>query len=187
MTPGTLHTSNIAILVSEDLGSFLTKLNPTASAITYATYLTGSGNQNGGYQPYPNAPYCDCANGIAVDQAGNAYVAGYTTSTDFPTTLNAFQTQAGFSVQPLAAFVTKFDAAETEVLPLTTTTVKANQNPQMAEQPITFTATVQSSAGSIAAARLASRIRVFSTMANRMHSVHGTMLPWTLPEPQLSP
>ena len=149
VTPGALQTNNIAMLVSGDLGSFLTKLNPTASEITYATYLTGSGNQNGGYEFAPAGPVCDCANGVVLDQAGNAYVAGATTSTDFPTTLNAYQNQSGFSVEPLAAFVTKFDATETQALPLTTTTVTANQNPQMAEQPVTFTATVQSSSGSV--------------------------------------
>jgi Beta-propeller repeat len=54
--------------------AFVTKLNPTGSALVYSTYLGGSGN-NVGDQGY----------GIAVDSSGDAYVTGLTTSTDFPT------------------------------------------------------------------------------------------------------
>ncbi len=54
---------------SED--AFVTKLNPTGSALVYSTYLGGSSNEGG--------------NGIAVDFSGNAYVTGQTTSTNFPT------------------------------------------------------------------------------------------------------
>ena len=57
---------------------FVTKLNPTGTALVYSTYLGGSGG-DGGF-------------GIAVDAAGNAYVTGGTRSTDFPTTASAFQT-----------------------------------------------------------------------------------------------
>jgi uncharacterized protein (TIGR03437 family) len=48
------------------------KLNPQASQYLYVRYLGGSLN--------------DSANAIAVDSAGNAYVAGVTTSPDFPAT-----------------------------------------------------------------------------------------------------
>jgi Beta-propeller repeat len=51
--------------------AFVAKLNPSGSALVYSTYLGGSGQ--------------DVAYGIAVDSAGSAYVAGSTTSTDFPT------------------------------------------------------------------------------------------------------
>jgi len=56
---------------------FVTKLNATGSALVYSTYLGGRGPDYG-YE-------------IAVDSSGNAYVAGYTSSTNFPTTLDAFQ------------------------------------------------------------------------------------------------
>jgi hypothetical protein len=49
---------------------FVTKLNPNGSEITYSTYLGGRENDPG--------------LGIAVDPAGNAYVTGWTNSTNFP-------------------------------------------------------------------------------------------------------
>ena len=55
---------------------FVAKLNPAGDTLVYSTYLGGSGD--------------DEAFGIAVDAAGNAYVTGLTTSTDFPTA-NSFQ------------------------------------------------------------------------------------------------
>src|SRR2546425_1653009 len=71
---------------------FVTKLNPAGSALVYSTYIGGSGDDGG--------------LGIAVDSLGNAYVTGFTTSTNFPTTVAAFQTTLrGLS----AAFVTKLN------------------------------------------------------------------------------
>jgi len=58
--------------------AFLTKLNPTGSALVYSTYLGGSD--------------FDMIFGTAIDFAGNAYVSGFTFSSDFPTTPGAFQT-----------------------------------------------------------------------------------------------
>ena len=51
--------------------AFVAKLNPAGSALVYSTYLGGGGT--------------DAGNDIAVDSSGNAYVAGITNSTDFPT------------------------------------------------------------------------------------------------------
>src|SRR5439155_4112340 len=83
-TPGALQTS---------FGSFfVTKLDPTGSALLYSTYLGGrSFDEN---------------SGLAVDAAGNAYVTGNTDSSNFPTTLGAFQTAIGGFVD---AFVTKLN------------------------------------------------------------------------------
>ncbi len=72
---------------------YVTKLNPTGSAILYSTFLGSSGE--------------DFGTGIAVDSAGNAYVTGWTQSTDFPTTVGAFQTTSS----GISAFVTKLNAA----------------------------------------------------------------------------
>ena len=50
---------------------FVSKLNPAGSALVYSTFLGGQGGDTGF--------------GIAVDGSGNAYVAGSTSSTGFPT------------------------------------------------------------------------------------------------------
>jgi hypothetical protein len=68
--------------------AFVAKINPSGSALVYSTYLGGSGNDQG--------------TGIAVDGAGNAYVTGYTTSTNFPT-MNPFQPANGGSADAFVA------------------------------------------------------------------------------------
>jgi hypothetical protein len=73
------------------LDAFVTKLNSAGSALSYSTYLGGSGD-DGGFD-------------IAVDSSGNAYVAGYTFSTNFPTQ-NPYQDSKGGDVD---AFVTRLN------------------------------------------------------------------------------
>jgi hypothetical protein len=58
------------------LEAFVAKLTPDFAGLFYSTYIGGSGN--------------DQANGVAVDAAGNAYLAGRTTSADLPV-LDAIQ------------------------------------------------------------------------------------------------
>jgi Beta-propeller repeat/Domain of unknown function DUF11 len=73
---------------------FVSKFDPTGATLLFSTYLGGTGT--------------DSSAGIAVDAAGNSYVAGTTTSGDFPTSTTAFQTT------PLGpgthAFVSELDA-----------------------------------------------------------------------------
>jgi hypothetical protein len=57
--------------------AFVTKFFANGGGRIYSTYLGGN--------------FSDSGNGIAVDRFGNAYVAGRTTSTNFPTTAGAFQ------------------------------------------------------------------------------------------------
>jgi beta-propeller repeat-containing protein len=71
------------------------KVSPTGSGLVYSTYLGGSTGSESGL-------------GIAVDTLGNAYVAGGTCSTDFPTTAGAFQTTYGGGNSN--GFVTKLNA-----------------------------------------------------------------------------
>ncbi len=87
VTPGAFSTTYRGADV------FVAKLDP-AGALVYATFLGGSGNDTG--------------SSIAVDAAGNAYVAGRTTSPDFPTTMGAFNTIYNGGTD---AFVAKLDAA----------------------------------------------------------------------------
>jgi hypothetical protein len=83
--------------------AFITKLNPTGTALVYSTYLGGSGHAGTGDGDY--------STGIAVDGSGNAYVTGQTQSTDFPVTTGAFQTANGSpGIYGVNAFVTKLNA-----------------------------------------------------------------------------
>lgn len=81
-------------------GAFLTELNPTGTALVYSTYLGRSGFNAGA--------------AVAVDPTGDAYVAGYTSSLDFPVTQHAFQAVkndvggCAYDLPCPAAFVTRF-------------------------------------------------------------------------------
>jgi hypothetical protein len=86
--------------------AFVTKLNPTGSALLYSTYLGGSGN-SGGLRG-------DSGLGIAVDGSGDAYVTGEASSHDFPVTKGAFQTTLKDDAQN--AFVTKINPSGTALL-----------------------------------------------------------------------
>ncbi len=69
--------------------AFAVKLDPTGAAFVYSTYLGGAAQ--------------DSANAIAVDTAGNAYIAGETASDNFPLANPYQNTRRG----RLEAFVTK--------------------------------------------------------------------------------
>ena len=76
--------------------AFVTKFNASGNALIYSTYLGGSAGSYAGTEPF----------GIAVDSSGDAYVTGYTNSTNFPT-LHAYQSGLAGTDN---AFVTKFSA-----------------------------------------------------------------------------
>jgi hypothetical protein len=79
-----------------DEDAFVVKVNVVGTGLTYATFLGGS--------------YPDYGQAIAVDGAGNAYVTGSTTSSDFPTTAGAFDTSYNGRTD---AFVVKMNALGT--------------------------------------------------------------------------
>ena len=79
--------------------AFVVKLNPAGSQVVYATYLGGSDS--------------DKAAAIAVDSAGNTYVTGSTSSTDFPTTPGEVQTSPGGSMN---AFVAKLNSVGSQLV-----------------------------------------------------------------------
>src|SRR5439155_7834466 len=73
---------------------FVTKLDASGAALAYSTYLGGSSGDGG--------------ESVAADAAGNAYVTGGTSSTNFPTTTGAFDTTLDGTSD---VFVTKLDAS----------------------------------------------------------------------------
>jgi uncharacterized protein (TIGR03437 family) len=75
-----------------DGSGVVAKLNASGSALLYATYLSGNG--------------LSVPQGIAIDAAGDAFVAGFTQAPDFPVTPGAFQT-GFFPSAEYMEFVTK--------------------------------------------------------------------------------
>jgi hypothetical protein len=74
--------------------AFVAKYDPTG-AVVYSSYFGGNGDET--------------AYDIAADSAGDAYLTGYTRSTNLPTTPGALQTAMGATATD--AFVTKFNAS----------------------------------------------------------------------------
>jgi uncharacterized repeat protein (TIGR01451 family) len=90
--------------------AFVVKLNLSDSSISYSTFLGGSNR--------------DEVSGIAIDSSGNAYLTGQTNSSDFPTTLGAFDTTYGggtcgsgtYTYPCFDAFVVKMNPTGTTLL-----------------------------------------------------------------------
>jgi hypothetical protein len=81
------------------IDGFVTKLNNTGGALIYSTYIGGSNN--------------DYGYSIAIDGSGNAYITGYTNSTDYDITAGAFQTiNGGF----YDVFVSKLNSTGTALI-----------------------------------------------------------------------
>lgn len=84
--------------------AFVTKFNPAGNALIYSTYLGGS-------NPQGSVAGVDTGFGVAIDTQGNAYVAGTTSSTTFPTATPFQAMLNGSNLDGQDAFVTKLDAA----------------------------------------------------------------------------
>ncbi|MCC7431050.1 SBBP repeat-containing protein [bacterium] len=76
--------------------AFVTKLNSTGSSLVYSTFLGGSSTE--------------CGNSLSADESGNCYVTGYTYSSDFATTVGAFDTLFNSPVGFSDAFVSKLNS-----------------------------------------------------------------------------
>ncbi len=99
-------------------GPFVAKLNAAGSALAYSTGLGGSTYGQPGLPSWYDSPAA-----IAVDSAGDAYVAGITASPSFPTTASAFQTAfAGpipsnpFNGPPYDGFVSELNPTGTALV-----------------------------------------------------------------------
>jgi hypothetical protein len=79
--------------------AFVSRLNASGSGLLYSTYLGGSGQDHG-----------TC---IAMDNAGAVYIAGLTYSTNFPLTLDTFQTTPSGNQFDIGSFVAKIGEATT--------------------------------------------------------------------------
>ncbi|MBI5756212.1 MAG: SBBP repeat-containing protein, partial [Nitrospirae bacterium] len=71
---------------------FVTKINPSGTAMVFSTYLGGSSD--------------DDARDIAIDGSGNVYITGITSSNNFPVYLPLYSSNSGSS----DAFVTKLNS-----------------------------------------------------------------------------
>src|SRR5512144_1112236 len=67
---GFVYVVGFSELFGGNADAFVLKLTPDGSQVVYSRYLRGAG--------------FDTANAVAVDAAGAVYVAGHTTSADFP-------------------------------------------------------------------------------------------------------
>ena len=78
------------------------KVSPNGNSLLYMTYFGGSGTETVG--------------GLAVDQSGNAYIGGGTSSPDLPTTSGAFQPVWQSPVQGQTGFVAKLSPDATKLV-----------------------------------------------------------------------
>ena len=116
-TPGPIANGSFPVtagafqstLSSGGADAFLTRIDTTQSGdagLIYSTYLGGNG-ANSPTSIYPG----DLAIGVAVDNAHNAYVAGITASTDFPT-IHGFQSNLTAGNTQNAGFVARIDTTK---------------------------------------------------------------------------
>jgi hypothetical protein len=133
VTSGAFQTTNSYAKEGQDgdAAAFLTEINPVGSALTYSSYLSGSAGA--GEEAY----------GIATDSAGNPYIAGISSSSNFPVTSGAYQnTNKGMeSGGPVGytGFVAKFALNSATNGTGTTTSLTPSANPTPHEQTVTFT------------------------------------------------
>jgi hypothetical protein len=92
-TPGAVQRT----FFGGDRDAFAAKLNSTGTKLVYSTLLGGSNSQ-------------DTGQGIAVDKAGNAYITGFASGANFPTTLGAIRRSSS------GTFVAKLSSTGTSLV-----------------------------------------------------------------------
>ena len=105
LTAGAFQSVNYASAGNKVSTAFVSKLNASGTALLYSTFLGGNA--------IPKTLHLqgDYGHGIAVDASGDAYVTGWTYSSNFPVTSGAFQTTNRPALIGLATgFVTKLNA-----------------------------------------------------------------------------
>jgi hypothetical protein len=87
---------------------FVLRLSADGTAVEFATFLGGTGDET--------------LTSVAVDAAGNVYLAGETTSEDFPTTTGAFQTGYTGGIDGGDAFAAKLRSGQNGTMEMVFTT-----------------------------------------------------------------
>ena len=108
VTCGALQVTDPSTTSGASTG-FVTKLSASGSALLYSTYLGGSGN-------HASPPSGDASQAIVVNANGNAYITGYTYSSDFPTTTGAFQADFKGNASNSNAFVAELNPEATALV-----------------------------------------------------------------------
>lgn len=90
---------------------FVTKLTPDGSSLVYSTYFGGNSNvpYNCGGTPCWGSP-SSAIQGLALDAAGNAYIAGNTNTYNFPITLGTYSAADNTQLNATVGFVSKFNS-----------------------------------------------------------------------------
>jgi uncharacterized repeat protein (TIGR01451 family) len=101
--------------------AFVTKINPTGTALLYSTYLGGANN--------------DVGNSIAIDSKGQAFVTGNTVSNDFPL-VNPIRTRTGVFTD------TEIFVAQVGINSDVALTLTDAPDSVMLNNPLTYTLTV---------------------------------------------
>jgi pimeloyl-ACP methyl ester carboxylesterase len=111
LTPGAFESVNQAYIVSGVSTAFISKLNSSGTALLYSTYLGGTAIANTEYGQG------DYGHAIAIDSQGDAYVTGWTYSSNFPVTNGAYQiTNKAAANSGATGFISKLNSNGTVLI-----------------------------------------------------------------------
>ena len=120
-TPGAYDTTYNKSSGAPDGDAFVSRLNSNLTGLLASTYLGGSRTE-----------YCYSA---AIDLNGNIYIAGYTGSSDFPTTPGAYETSGNYG-----GFVSKLSGDLTNLLASTYLNESSGNTIAIASEGVIFVA-----------------------------------------------